>query len=87
MSTKLGEYLRTMRLEAELSLRALGDEIGVSFTSLSAMEAGKRGVPRKHRQALSIALRMTPAEKVEFCRLWDEDMDAREAAEHARASR
>ena len=80
MPTKLGEYVRAMRLEAELSLRALGAEIGVSFTSLSAMESGKRGVPRKYRKPLSEALGMTPKEQTEFARLWDLDMDARESA-------
>ena len=84
MQTKLGEFMREMRLEAELSLRALGEEIGVSYTSLAEMETGKRRVPRKHIPALCEALGLTLAEKKEFRLLWDADLDAREAAERSR---
>ena len=42
MITLLGKYLRKARVDLDLSLRELADQIGISPAQLSAIETGKR---------------------------------------------
>jgi len=42
MITLLGKYLRKARIDLDLSLRELADQIGISPAQLSAIETGKR---------------------------------------------
>lgn len=42
MITLLGKYLRKARIDLDLSLRELADQVGISPAQLSAIETGKR---------------------------------------------
>lgn len=77
--TKPGEYLRDQRLTLGLSLRELEEQTEIAFTALSMFETGRRAIPRKHLRKLCEALRFTETRVAELRRLWDLDMDAREA--------
>ena len=43
--TKFGKQLRSLRIEKDLRLKDMADELGVTVAYLSAVENGKRAVP------------------------------------------
>lgn len=45
MLTKFGKQLRSLRIEKDLRLKDMADELGVTVAYLSAVENGKRAVP------------------------------------------
>ena len=45
MKTKLGEYLRTLRLSNQQILKDMADILGVTSSFLSAVENGKKKMP------------------------------------------
>ena len=45
MLTKFGKQLRRLRIEKDLRLKEMADELGVTVAYLSAVENGKRTVP------------------------------------------
>jgi transcriptional regulator with XRE-family HTH domain len=56
---KLGEYLREQRLSAQLSLRQLAEQTGVSNPYLSQIERGLRRPSAEVLQQLAKALRIS----------------------------
>lgn len=77
--TNPGELIRNARLELDLSLRQLSQQTKISYSALSMFETGRRAIPRKHLTALGDALKLSLGERAELRRLWDLDMDARDA--------
>lgn len=45
MLTRFGKQLRSLRIEKDLRLKDMADELGVTVAYLSAVENGKRSVP------------------------------------------
>lgn len=45
MRTKLGDFLRNIRLKANISLRKMATDLGISPAFLSAVENGKKKMP------------------------------------------
>lgn len=45
MLTRFGKQLRSLRIENDLRLKDMADELGVTVAYLSAVENGKRAVP------------------------------------------
>ena len=78
-TTLSGAYLRDARLARKLSLRALGQATGIVYSSISRYETGERAIPRSDLGPLGEALGMTAGDAAGLRRLWDLDMDAREA--------
>jgi len=64
MST-VGEKIRKARLGKTMSLRQLGDALGVSYIFVIQLEKGRRLVPLRRRQALADALDLQPHDLIE----------------------
>lgn len=45
MRTKLGDLLRSIRMKADISLRRMASDLGISPAFLSAVENGKKKMP------------------------------------------
>ena len=45
MRTKLGDVLRSIRMKADISLRRMASDLGISPAFLSAVENGKKKMP------------------------------------------
>ena len=56
MATQVHEAIRTMRHDANISLRTLAARLGVSPATLSAIETGKAGLSVARAQAIADAL-------------------------------
>lgn len=53
-----GTALRTIRLDRDIALGALAKEVGVHYSHLANIEAGRRPAPAKLIKALAEALRV-----------------------------
>ena len=63
----LGRFLRTARTEAGLSIRELARRAGASYTYLSRVESGERGMPKPELlQRLAKELNVNPAELLAY---------------------
>lgn len=45
MRTRLGDFLRSIRMKANISLRKMANDLGISPAFLSAVENGKKKMP------------------------------------------
>ena len=45
MRTRLGDFLRSIRMKANISLRRMANDLGISPAFLSAVENGKKKLP------------------------------------------
>jgi len=56
-----GKMLRSLRLRAGMTQKALADAIGVPQSHISEFEKGRRAVPYKHAQRLAEVLHSIPS--------------------------
>ena len=66
MMKTLGEYIRELREEGDLSLRELAGKIGVSAAFMSDVELNRRYPSDRHLQAISEALGTTLTDLQQF---------------------
>lgn len=61
--TKFGEYTRDLRIEKEENLKDMAGKLGVSSAFLSAVENGKKKVPKDWYDKISSIYHLTLEEK------------------------
>lgn len=61
--TKFGEYARDLRIEEEENLKDMADKLGVSSAFLSAVENGKKKVPKSWYEKISNQYHLTLEKK------------------------
>ena len=54
MKAKLGDYLRDLRLANNQTLKQMAEKLGVSSAFLSAVENGKKNMPEKWYDSLTV---------------------------------
>src|SRR4051812_6176905 len=59
---KIGMRIRSMRLDANMTQRELGDLLGVGETSISALESGRSSVSPERYEDLRRIFSLKPAE-------------------------
>lgn len=66
MLTELGKYLRKMRIDANLYLKNMADQLGVSSAFLSSVENGNRKMPDSWKDLLPTRFNLTDDERNAF---------------------
>lgn len=64
--TSIGERLRTARKSKGLTLRKLGEAVGLSHAFVGEVERGHRPLPPARREAFAKALDLAPADLTEL---------------------
>lgn len=62
MITKLGKFLRIFRMERGLLLKQMADDLGVSSSFLSAIEHGKKELPKGFEEKILQTYHLDKAE-------------------------
>lgn len=79
----LGDYLRTQRAQAQMSLRQLAEQAGVSNPYLSQIERGLRRPSAEVLQQIAQALRISAESLYVRAGILSEDSAAHTSVEHA----
>ena len=66
MRTKLGDLLRSIRMKADISLRKMASDLGISPAFLSAVENGKKKMPDGWFTLIPETYNLSDAEIEEF---------------------
>lgn len=66
MRTRLGDLIRSIRMKAEISLRKMASDLGVSPAFLSAVENGKKKMPDAWLSLIPETYNLTADEIEEF---------------------
>ncbi|MBR2294386.1 MAG: helix-turn-helix domain-containing protein [Clostridiales bacterium] len=66
MRTKLGDFLRGLRMKADISLRKMAADLGISPAFLSAVENGKKKMPDSWFALIPKKYNLTDNESDEF---------------------
>ncbi len=66
MRTKLGDFLRGLRMKDEISLRTMAADLGISPAFLSAVENGKKKMPDSWFSLIPEKYNLTDNESDEF---------------------
>lgn len=74
--TKFGELFRIYRIKNGETLHDAKDFLGVSTSFISAVELGKKKVPRKWLSIISDHYKLNDEERIEFEKAIDETMDS-----------
>lgn len=66
MVTRLGRFLRKLRIDQGEILKDMADKLGVSVSFLSAVENGKKRMPSIWNTKLCDLYKLTPEQRQEF---------------------
>ena len=69
MTTSLGEFLRSLRIENHEILKDMADNLGVSSAFLSAVENGKKKLPDSWYEKLTVLYSLTKEQQEELERV------------------
>jgi len=64
--TPFGKAARRIRIERDMLLKDLADRLEVTATFLSAVESGRKPLPRNFAERIATALGLSPADKKEL---------------------
>lgn len=66
MRTRLGDFLRSIRMKADISLRKMATDLGISPAFLSAVENGKKKMPDSWFALIPETYHLSESESDEF---------------------
>ena len=75
MRTKLGDFLRSIRVKADISLRKMSSDLGISPAFLSAVENGKKKIPDSWLTLIPETYHLNDKETEEFKNIAYESFD------------
>ena len=75
MRTKLGVFLRGIRVKADISLRSMSSDLGISPAFLSAVENGKKKMPDSWLTLIPEAYHLNDEETEDFKTIAYESFD------------
>jgi hypothetical protein len=62
-TTEFGKFLRTLRIQRDISARELSEYLGVTAAYLSAVETGKRNIPAAWESGVAEKFRLTQSDR------------------------
>lgn len=76
MRTRLGDYIRSIRMKADISLRKMATDLGISPAFLSSVENGKKKMPDSWFTLFPETYHLSDAEVEEFKDIAYESFDS-----------
>lgn len=65
-TTPLGKYLRKLRIDKDLLMKDMAADLGITKSHLSAIELGKRNLPRSLADKIIVVYKLNYKEKMKF---------------------